>query len=682
MHGASFLSDLAAVMLAAGLSTVLFRWLRQPAVLGYIVAGLLIGPHVLPRSLISSEANLHTLAELGVILMLFALGLEFRLGKLRKLGAAAMLIAPLETGVLFLAGYEVGQALGWKATDCVYLGAILMISSTTIITKTLGEMALNRERFAEVIFGVLIAEDIIAILLVAVLTTAGPAGDLDGVSMLRAGWRLSLFLVVTVVLGLLVVPRLLAFVGRFRSDETLLVTVLGLGFGMALLALKLGFSVGLGAFAIGVLIAESAEIHRIERLILPVKDMFSAVFFVAIGLLIDPKLLAEHAGPVALIVVVLVMGKVVACSFGAFLAGNPPSTSLRVGLGLAQIGEFSFIIAALGNSLGATSSFLYPIAVAVSAVTSALTPYLIRASGRVVGWHDRWVPPLVRDFQRDYVNWMEQVERRPSRPLGRMIRRILWMVAINLMLAVAVFITAAFLWRSRPGWFGWVPQWLGGGSTAVWFGALLLSLPLLIASIRKLEALAMILSELTVPEARQDRERLALRALVANTLWIGGSVGLGVLLLLVSSPLLPPGRMLLLAVLLALGIGFALRKSLHRLYARAQSTIEATLAREAAELPAPASPSRALPPLLEAAELRTLRLPPNAVVAGRTLRDVRLRSETGATLVALRRDGHTIISPPPEQTLAAGDELLLLGEAGPLDKAAALLEKVDTAGGG
>src|SRR3990167_833943 len=343
MQLADFLQDLAVIMIVAGVVTIIFHQLRQPVVLGYIVAGVIIGSHTPPFSLIQDEGTVKTLAEVGVIFLMFSLGLEFNLRKLFQLGSSALLAAVAEILFMLPIGYEIGLFFGWKPLDSLFLGAMLAISSTTIIVKALNELGMKNERFAQLIFGILIIEDILAI-------------------------GLLVFLVVSLVVGILIVPKLLSYVARFNSKEMLLITVLGLCFGFSLLVIRLDYSVALGAFVIGAIMAESREIKMIEKLIEPLTDMFSAIFFVSIGLLVDPKIMMTYWVPICVIVLAVVFGKVLMCGLGVFAAGRDGRTSLRVGMGLAQIGEFSFIIAALGSTLNATSHFLYPIIVAVSAI--------------------------------------------------------------------------------------------------------------------------------------------------------------------------------------------------------------------------------------------------------------------------------------------------------------------------
>src|SRR5688572_4666874 len=416
MHSVTFLQDLAVVMIVAGLVTVLFHRFKQPVVLGYILAGVIIGPHTPPFPLIHDRETIDTLAELGVILLMFSLGLEFSLRKLTQVGAAALIAAVMEILLLFWVGYEIGRFFKWTNMDSIFLGAMLSMSSTTVIIKVLTELGKMKERFSQLIFGILIIEDILGIAMIALLSGIAMTGSLSVGDVGMTLGKLGIFLVAVLVVGLIAVPRLIAYVARFKSNEMLLITVLGLCFGVSLLAVKLGYSVALGAFVIGAIIAEAREVHRIETLVEPVRDMFSAIFFVAIGLLIDPRVLVDYWLPILVITLAVVLGKVATCSFGAFLGGNDNRTSLRVGMGLAQIGEFSFIIASLGLTLNVTSKFLYPIAVAVSALTTLLTPYLIKSSDRIVGWFDRVAPKPVLNYLDLYTAWAGQVgsQRHPS----------------------------------------------------------------------------------------------------------------------------------------------------------------------------------------------------------------------------------------------------------------------------
>jgi CPA2 family monovalent cation:H+ antiporter-2 len=541
LHAVDFVQDLAIIMLVAGVVTVLFHRLHQPVILGYIVAGVLIGPYTPPASLITDQATVKILAELGVIFLLLSLGLEFSWRKLKRVGVTATVAALIGIVLMLWIGYEIGRAFGWSAIDALFLGAMLAISSTTITVKALEELGLKRERFAQLCFGILIVEDILAIAIIALLSSAAAPGGLDAAHAAQTLMRLGVFLVVALVLGILIVPRLLSFVARFKSDEMLLVTVLGLAFGFCLLVVKLDYSVALGAFVIGAVMAEARELKSIERLIAPLRDMFSAIFFVAIGLLFDPRVLLEHALPIAVITAAVVIGKIATRSLGAYLVGHDGHTSMRVGMSLAQIGEFSFIIATLGVTLKVTSDFLFPIAVAVSVVTTLLTPYLIRAADSAARAITAITPlPALRFFGL-YTEWLQRLQHaRSASQVGAWVRRILLHVIVNFSVVAAVFLGGAYIAAS-----GKAPldAWLPADQTrkaVVWGAACLLSLPFLIAAYRKLKALSLILVEASTGIVVAGRSMLDIWRIVAEFIPVAA---IGVMMLLVfalSASLLPP----------------------------------------------------------------------------------------------------------------------------------------------
>lgn len=667
MEHEAFLQDLAIVMMVAAVVTIVFYRLKQPVVLGYILAGVIIGPHTPPVLLLNDENSIKTLAELGMIFLMFSLGLEFSFKKLTKVGVTALIAAFLEILLMIWVGYQIGRSFGWKNMDCLFLGAMLSISSTTIIVKALKEIGRAREKFAELIFGILIIEDILAIVLIALLSGIAMTGSLSIGEVVQTTLRLSIFLAVALVLGLLLVPRLLAYVSRFKSNEMLLVTVLGLCFGVSLLAAKLHYSVALGAFVIGAVIAEARELHRIEGLTEPIRDMFSAVFFVAIGLLINPQHLKTHWFPTVIIVLAVIIGKVVACAFGAFVAGNDTRTSLRVGMGLAQIGEFSFIIASLGLTLNVTSDFLYPIAVTVSAITTLTTPYLIRYSDSLVNWFDRMAPKRWVEYLNNYTQWVEQSRQHSPNMAAQLTRRWAWQIALNLALIAGVFIAVTFVVEKRPQWLPKL-QLSGEVSRALWwFGAVLLSLPMLVATYRKLQALGLLLGE-RVAQRKSQQSAAAIQSIFSRMVPLVGVIGMGLLILVLSSALLPSWRILLVLLLIIAAITTFLWSSLIRLYSRAQIALHDTLAE------APAPYTIAPPPvanLLKEAKIETVPIMSGSSAKGKLISELGLRSRTGASIVAIQRNGNTIINPGPDEEIHAGDELLLLGRASHLEAACA-----------
>ncbi|PTR29986.1 transporter (CPA2 family) [Luteibacter sp. OK325] len=577
MHGIVFIQDLATVMLVAGLTTVIFQRLRQPVVLGYIIAGLLIGPHTLPVIFIHDEETIRTLSELGMILLLFALGLEFSLKKLRAVGGAALVAAFAEIVLMVWIGYEIGRFFGWSAMDAMFLGAMLSISSTTIIMKALEDLGLKRERFAQLMFGILIVEDLLAIVLMALLTGIASTGGVEAGQAFAAIGRLGLFMAVSLVVGLLLVPRVVDYIARVSRNDVLLIAVLGICFGFCLLVTEMGYSVALGAFMIGAIVAESESVARIERIIMPVRDMFSAIFFVAIGMLIDPALLVEYAWPITIVTIAVVVGKVITCSFGSFVAGNDGRTSLRVGMGLAQIGEFSFVIASLGLTLKVTSNFLYPVAVAVSAITTFLTPYLIRSSDPLASFLGRALPTRVTGVFGAYTEWMGSLGLQGQGAIVmKMIRRLVWHVIINMMLVIAVFIVMAFAYRRGFLQFDVFSDDPTVRRSLVWSLAALLSLPMVVAAYRKAGALGMLLAELSIPD-RFGSRTYRIRAVLGRIIPVVAMLILGLLVAALASTILPPREVAGVLILIGIGLTWLLWRVLVQVHARLQAALRDTL---------------------------------------------------------------------------------------------------------
>ena len=675
MHEVSFLQDLAVVMIAAGIVTVLFQRLKQPVVLGYIVAGILIGPYLF--KLVSGEDAIKSLAELGMVFLMFSLGLEFNLRKLRRVAATALVAAPLAILLMVFVGYQVGQLMGWESSvSSLFLGAILSIASTSVIVKVLREMKRDREPFAELIYGILIVEDLLGVVMIVLLTGIASTGDLGLQSMAASTGKLLVFLVTVLVVGLLLVPRLLNFVARFESNERLLVAVLGLCFGTALVAAKLGFSVALGAFLVGAVMAESAQSRRIESLVEPVRDLFTAVFFVAIGLLVDPALLWQHIVPIAGISLVVMIGQIAGNTFGTMVAGHDVRTAVRVGTGLSQIGEFSFVIATLGLTMKVTDESLSPIVVGVALVTTLFTPLWIHNADRLANALLRAAPKPLAGYLSLYKDWVERFKGGQWNSLAwKLSRKWLLQMAINMALVAGVILGAAYLAYLPKPQPGWLAEWKLEPvtlRTVLWVAALVFSLPMLIANFRKLQALGMLISEATIRRESAGQRTQLLRAVVANVCLVAGTAGMILSVLLLSSALLPPlGVMLALAVVLA-GVAWLQWRFLVRIYARAQIALKVTF--EANELGQAEIEAADLPAgLLEAAHLDSVRLAKGSPVIDQRIGELDLRANTGVSIVGIERDGERIVNPGPEEMLLEGDRLLLLGEDTQLPKAKAEL---------
>ncbi|NIE69240.1 cation:proton antiporter [Burkholderia sp. Ax-1719] len=545
MHqGIGFIQDLAVVMAIAGIVTVLFHRLKQPVVLGYIAAGVIIGPYTPPFQLIHDEQTIQTMGELGVVFLMFSLGLEFSLRKLFQVGATAIVAAISEIVVMLWLGYEIGRAFGWAAMDSLFLGAILAISSTTIIVKALSDLGVKREPFAQLVFGILIVEDILGIAMLVLLGGIAQTGELSpGIALITLG-KLLLFMTVSLLAGILIVPRVIGYVARVGSDEMLLVSVLGFCFAFCLLVVKLDYSIALGAFLIGAVMAESRHLERIEHLVAPLRDAFSAIFFVTIGLMLNPLVLVDYAWPIAVISLAVVFGKLVSCGLGTFLAGRDGRTAMRVGMTVSQIGEFSFIIASLGLTLKVTSSFLYPIAVTVSAITTLTTPYLIRFADPLSQRLARAVPPSVSNVFGMYSQWLRclmprsQGEGGPT--LFSLTRRIVLQIAVNLALVSAIFIGVSYGARyASPFIASWVPD-ERIQRVVLWSAALLLAMPFLVAVWRKTQSLALLLAEVSVQPEKAGRFTRALRHAIAELVPAVSMIGVFVLVAALSGTILPP----------------------------------------------------------------------------------------------------------------------------------------------
>ncbi|MFT2010323.1 cation:proton antiporter [Pontibacter sp. 13R65] len=377
-HLPHLVTDLGLILGAAGVMTLLFKKLKQPLVLGYIIAGLLVGPHIALFPTIIEIENINIWAEIGVIFLLFSLGLEFSFKKLVKVGGASSVMALVEVVVMLVLGYLAGKLMGWSTMDSIFLGGILSISSTTIIIRAFDELGVKSQRFAGLVFGVLIVEDLVAILLMVLLSTVAVSQQFAGTEMLAAVLKLAFFLIVWFLAGIFLIPTFLKKASKLMNDETLLIVSIALCLLMVILAAQVGFSPALGAFIMGSILAETTKAEKIEHLVASVKDLFGAIFFVSVGILIDPAMIVTYAGPIAIITVVTLVGKFLSITGGGLIAGQGLKTSIQSGMSVSQIGEFSFIIATLGLTLNVTSDFLYPVAVAVSAITTFTTPYMIR----------------------------------------------------------------------------------------------------------------------------------------------------------------------------------------------------------------------------------------------------------------------------------------------------------------
>ena len=436
------IQDLALMLVVAGNVTLIFKKLKQPLVLGYIVAGFLVSPNMPYTASVIDHEGVHLWADIGVMFLLFSLGLDFSFKKILKMGASPVISTCTIIFCMSMLGVLVGYSFGWSKMDCIFLGGMLAMSSTTIIYKAFDDLGLRQQQFAGLVMSVLILEDILAIVMMVMLSAIASGNNPDGGQMLGSIMKIGFFLILWLIVGIFAVPLFLKQVRKLINNEVLLVVSLGLCCAMAVFSTKVGFSSAFGAFIMGSILAETIEAEKIEKLVEPVKNLFGAIFFVSVGMLVDPKILVDYAGPIALLVLTILVGQAVFGTFSFMLGGESLKSAMRCGFSMAQIGEFSFIIASLGLSLGVISDFLYPVVVAVSVITTFLTPYMIRLATPVYSRLERHLPKrLIQSLNRlSMGNTHTQEQSKWKKLLAQMAVNTL-IYSILTMAAIAVMFT-------------------------------------------------------------------------------------------------------------------------------------------------------------------------------------------------------------------------------------------------
>jgi CPA2 family monovalent cation:H+ antiporter-2 len=681
MHEAQrFLQDLALVLSVAAVVTVLFRLLRQPIVLGYLLAGIILGPHI-PIPLFADQDRIRTLAELGVILVMFSIGLEFSIRRLVAILPTSGLTGAIQLSGMFWLGYGVSQAFGWSATESLFGGAMIAISSTMIVARTFAEEKVDA-KLSEIVFGVLVVQDLAAVVLMAVLTAVAAGHGAASDAVLETAGELAAFLVAAVVIGFVIVPRAVRALFRLGSRETVLVASVGFCFALALLAHELGYSVALGAFLAGSLIAESGHGEEVEGLIIPLRDLFAAVFFVAVGMMVDPLVIVDHWAVVLVLTAVILVGQSLFVALGTFLTGNDVRSSVRAGMSMAQIGEFSFIIAGIGVTAGVIRGFLYPVAVAVCLLTSFATPWMVRLSERTALAIERRLPHALQTFTSLYGSWREQLRLRQRRgsAIGRRIRRLLGLLLLDGALLAGVLI-GAVLAHER-----YVPALAERLSIAPPIALALLigitaalALPFGIGILRVARGLGTTLARVVLPSVAGGALDLAAapRRTFVVTLQLTMTLLIGLPFLALTRPFLPfwVGLLLLVGALALLGLSLwrSARNLEEHVRAGAHLVLE-TLVRQAGQPTPQRAPleevTAALPGL---GALTAVRLEQDSPAVGRTLIALDLRGLTGASVIAIGRPGGGVAAPTGTEVLGAGDVLTLTGTSEAVAAAASLL---------
>ena len=461
------IQDLALILIVAGVVTLIFKKLKQPLVLGYIVAGFLVSPNMPYTASVADMENVHLWADIGVMFLLFSLGLDFSFKKILKMGASPVISTCTIIFCMSMLGFSVGRLFGWEQMDCIFLGGMLAMSSTTIIYKAFDDLGLRQQQFAGLVMSVLILEDILAIVMMVMLSAIAQ-GNLEGGQMVESVMRIVFFLILWLVVGIFAIPLFLRRVRSLINAEVLLVVSLGLCCAMAVFSSKVGFSSAFGAFIMGSILAETVEAERIEKLVEPVKNLFGAIFFVSVGMLVDPKILVEYAIPIMLLVLTILIGQSVFGTFSFMLAGESLKSAMRCGFSMAQIGEFSFIIASLGLSLGVISDFLYPVVVAVSVTTTFLTPYMIRLATPVYNHLEHRLPnKLINSLNSLSMSSHQHTQGQNywKKLLTQMtINTVVYSILTSAAIAVMFTFVLPFVRSLLP---GWELHWYANGVTGV-----------------------------------------------------------------------------------------------------------------------------------------------------------------------------------------------------------------------
>ena len=665
MTQSRLLVEMVVVLGTAAVTTVVFQALRLPVVLGYVLAGLVIGPHV-PLPLVADAGLVHVLSELGVILLMFTIGLEQPLSTIKRVGLPGAMIAVFEVALVIAAGTAVAMALGWAPLEAVFGGACLGISSTMLVAKAFEELGL-KGGFTEQVFAVLVFEDIIAIVLLAVLAAVGAGSELGVPQIAATVLRLAGFIAVLLVVGLLVVPRVIRPIARKARAETLLIASLVVCFGASALAEHAGYSVALGAFAAGVMVAESGRGHAVVELVRPFRDVFAIMFFVSIGMTIDPGQLVSEAPTILVFTAVVLIVKPVGVAIGVFFAGNGVRPAVRAGLSLAQIGELSFVIAGIGAASGVTRGSVLTIAVGVSCLTTLTSSLMIRRSESAANWLAGRLPARFALFVSFYDAWLGRLRGRDN-TRWRKLRRSIVILVLDTAAIGAIVISAATVAPRGAAAIG-----LAGAPAyaAVIAVALAVALPFGISLVRRIIVIARVIALEVIPAGAELDLGLAPRRALRLTIELAIVLAIAVPFVAITQPFVPGGVVVGLVIVIAVAV-IAVR-SLREFdgHVRAGSAVILELLTLS---PDNVEPLGAIDTILPGfGGLTSIKLTETSPAVGHSLAQLDLRARTGATVLAIGRAEHGLASPSPHEPLRAGDTLALTGSVDSIAAARAVL---------
>ena len=666
----NIVGDLAVILMTSGVCTILSKVLKQPLILGYIIAGVLVGPHVhLFSDAGITTHSVHQWSEIGIIFLLFGLGLEFSFKKLVKVGSAAFITAGINCLGMFVIGLMTGTALGWDTMEAVFLGGMLSMSSTTIIIKAYTEMGLKEKPYAPLVFGILVVEDLIAVLLMVLLSTLAASSRFSGGEMAYAMVKLFFFLILWFLVGIYVIPTLLRKFKSYLTEEILLLVSIGLCFGMVTLASSLGFSSSLGAFVMGSILSETMEGERIAHLTAPLKDLFGAVFFVSVGMMVDPSVIVEHWLPILIITLVVVVFMFLFSMIGASLSGKGLTTSTHAAMSLLQLGEFSFIIAGLGVSLGVLRKDIYPIIIAVSVITTFTTPYIIKAADPMERFLRAHLPKkLLARVDHEDVN-----QNAASKAEANQWRSLLKAYGLRILL-YSVLLTAIGMST-----YEFFPPLIRSifSSISDDFVGMIVAVVTLIIMIPFLYGLAISGSSIKRDASRLMKESPAATWRILALMVLRILIALAFCVTVVLSNVKLSGAAILGVIILFLTIFLVLRVNFHK-FASIEDRFFENLNQKEIQARKERPIASSVQKKLSAYDIRSQRVavPQESVYAGKALRDIAIRTESGANIIKIIRGKCSILIPSADEVIYPGDVLLAIGTSEQLARFSELMSAI------
>ena len=657
--------DLAIILVSAGIFTIISKALKQPLILGYIIAGFLIGPHISWFPGIQSEETVHQWSEIGIIFLMFGLGLEFSFKKLLKVGSSALVTAGSKFAGVFVLGFVAGQALGWTTMESIFLGGLLSMSSTMVVLKSYDDMGFKEKPWAGMVFGTLVVEDLIAILLMVLLSTLAVSNSFAGGEMIKGLAKLAFFLILWFLVGIYLIPTVLKRARKYLSDEILLIVSIGLCFGMVALAEGVGFSSALGAFVMGSILAETIESEHIERLVAPIKDLFGAIFFVSVGMMVAPAVIAEHWWVILIITLIVMLSHILFAGAGILMTGGGLENAVNTGFSLAQLGEFGFIIAGVGVSLGVMRDFIYPVIIAVSVITTFTTPYMIKLAAPTHAWllrvlPDKWIARLAAPEQTTRSSAAEQSEWK------KLLKAYFLRVVLYGVILIAIMIGSKQFLEPLAGRLfpGWSPFLL---NLVVVIVTLLVMAPFLYG-------LAISSGSINASAAKLLREKNSNKWPIAGLVLTRTFLAISMVLSVIASHFHLAGWAVFLIIFGGIAFIYIGRRTMHRYYALEQLFLSNLNEKE--EIERRRRPvTTSVPDKMAGYDvhLELLEVSPDCAFVGKPLREIPFRAETGANLIKIERGSQSITIPSGEVCIYPHDRLLAVGTTEQIERLRTML---------